>query len=98
MDEHAAFETQAVLPPRRRRTNAIGIGVAGLAVAGLIAVGVLGGLTNKAAPVAVVPAEASGGSPTDAAVDVSTPGPSAAPQPAYPTDVFGLQVWSAAYV
>ncbi|HJP87785.1 MAG TPA: hypothetical protein VJ850_01975 [Candidatus Limnocylindrales bacterium] len=95
MDEHATFETQAVLAPRRRRNDALAALVAGVAVALLVGAGVLGGLDSKVAPPPAA-SEAAAGAPS--AADVATPSPTAEPQPAYPADVFGLQVWSAAYV
>lgn len=96
MDEHAAFETQAVLPPRRRRGNAIGVLLTGLAVTGIVGAGALGGLTTEPPVPPAVPAIAD--APTAPASAAASPGPTAEPGPIYPRSVLGLQVWTAAYV
>jgi hypothetical protein len=96
MDEHATFETQAVLPARRRRGNLLGIAIAGVLIAATTGLGVLGGLhdapTASAVALALAPA-----SPPEA-TEAATPAPTATPGPPYPASVLGLQVWSAAYV
>jgi hypothetical protein len=94
MDEHAAFETQAVLPPRRRRGNSLAVLLAGLAVTAIVGAGALGGLTSRTPVPSAAPAVA------DASIlpDTPSPGPTAEPPPIYPRSILGLQVWSAAYV
>jgi len=94
MDEHAAFETQAVLPPRRRRGNALAVVASGVAIAAIVGAGVLGGLKANLPVPSAVPAIADASSEPVTA----TPGPTAEPGPIYPRTVLGLQVWSAAYV
>jgi hypothetical protein len=98
MDERATFEPQAVLAPRRRRRNLIGVAVAASVVVGTVLAGIAGPALHppsrpeapSAAPVALDGSPAPRPSPPSNAL--------AAPLPRYPSEVLGLQVWSAAYV
>ncbi|HET7181743.1 MAG TPA: hypothetical protein VFI15_05870, partial [Candidatus Limnocylindrales bacterium] len=100
MDERATFEPQAVLAPRRRRRDLIGIAIAGSVVVGTVLVGIAGASLQE-------PRRPDAPSTAPVALDVdgsAAPRPSppsnalAAPLPRYPSEVLGLQVWSAAYV
>jgi hypothetical protein len=95
MDEHASFEPQAVLAPRRRRGSLAGVVVATLALVGTIAAGVAGTAGNRPAPTHAAPFLEAIASP---AVTEEPAAVTSAPLPRFPGRVLGLQVWSAAYV
>ena len=107
MDEQAAFETQAVLAPKRRRGNTIGILVAALAVTATVGAGLLGTLLPRDRNLSADPTDDGPQAvaiATDDAVPAS-PGPEESLSnfhpptlPRYPGYVLGLQVWTAAYV
>lgn len=106
MDEHASFEPQAVLTPRRGRGNRVGVAVAALVVTVTVGVGLIGrlgdgrlgdGQADRAAVApSAIPLDAAVLNPTDAPPSLSNYHPPSLPR--YPGAVLGLQVWTAAYV
>lgn len=99
MDEHADFEPQAVLTPRRRRGTALGVIVVVAAVAGTVGAGLLGPRIPpmpESAAVTANPSDAVAVAPPSPAPTLPNFHPSSLPR--YPASVLGLRVQPAAYI
>jgi len=92
LDEHASFEPQAVLAPRRRRGNLVAVALAAVALASVVLAGIAGS-SSKVPPASTAPLVAV----ASPAATPAAPRPTSVPLPRYPTSVLGLPVWSAAY-